>query len=227
MSWLTLRHFSGRIVYEKRETNLTLEFTRKVVVGAQILIAAEYRQPRSGKSVRENKASLKQFSFNCLAEENTHECCRPSPAPSGLPDPHSLYQGLRRHCRVCSSPTFPSPSWGPPGTYRPSFLEIWWQWQQQQNVPFGCPLALACSHHVCCSSRPTLWCSVLLHGEGVAVEQAWSAWKCWHMGNLGNLFRVISKCTCFCAVSIGDPVTKVGKEGLFLLSWALWVVWEE
>ena len=45
----------------KRETNLTLEFTRKVVAGAQMLIAAEYAQPRSEKSVGESKAALKPF----------------------------------------------------------------------------------------------------------------------------------------------------------------------
>lgn len=41
------------------------------------------------------------------------------------------------------------------------------------------------------------------------------------MGNLGNLFRVISKYTYSRAVSIGDPVAKIGKEELFLLSWAV------
>lgn len=73
----------------KRETNLTLEFTRKVVAGAQMLIAAEYAQPRSGKSVRESKAALKHFFFNCLAEENTHETLvqLSRPLPSFL---HSL-----------------------------------------------------------------------------------------------------------------------------------------
>lgn len=47
----------------KRETNLTLEFTREVVAGAQMLIAAKYSQLRSGKSVRESKAALKQCFF--------------------------------------------------------------------------------------------------------------------------------------------------------------------
>lgn len=47
----------------KRETNLTLEFTREVVAGAQMLIAAKYSQLRSGKSVRESKAALKRCFF--------------------------------------------------------------------------------------------------------------------------------------------------------------------
>lgn len=55
----------------KRETNLTLEFTRKVVAGAQMLIAAEYAQPRSGKSVRESKAALKHF-FLTVWQRRTH-----------------------------------------------------------------------------------------------------------------------------------------------------------
>ncbi|XP_010071791.1 PREDICTED: solute carrier family 35 member F1-like, partial [Pterocles gutturalis] len=36
----------GGLFTRKRETNLTLEFTRKVVAGAQMLIAAEYEQLR-------------------------------------------------------------------------------------------------------------------------------------------------------------------------------------
>ena len=55
----------------KRETNLTLEFTRKVVAGAQMLIAAEYAPPRSGKSVRESKAALRQF-FLTIWQRRTH-----------------------------------------------------------------------------------------------------------------------------------------------------------
>lgn len=43
----------------KRETNLTLGFTRKVVVGTQMLIAVEYAQLRSGRSVGESKVALK------------------------------------------------------------------------------------------------------------------------------------------------------------------------
>lgn len=55
----------------KRETNLTLKFTREVVAGAQMLMAAKYAQPRSGKSVRESKAALKQF-FLTVWQRRTH-----------------------------------------------------------------------------------------------------------------------------------------------------------
>lgn len=47
----------------RRETNLTLEFTREVVAGAQMLTATKHSQLRSGKSVRESKAALKQCYF--------------------------------------------------------------------------------------------------------------------------------------------------------------------
>jgi len=55
----------------KKETNLTLEFTMKVVAGAQILNTAEYAQPRSGKCVRESRAALKQF-FLTVWQGRTH-----------------------------------------------------------------------------------------------------------------------------------------------------------
>lgn len=56
----------------KRETNLTLEFTREVVAGAQMLIAAKYSQLRSGKSVRESKAALKRWFFFMSWQKRAH-----------------------------------------------------------------------------------------------------------------------------------------------------------
>lgn len=61
-------------------------------------------------------------------------------------------------------------------------------------------------------------CSMFPHGEGVAVEQAWSVLT---HGEPGKPLK--GKLKIPCAVGIADPVRKIRKRGLFGLSWAVWL----
>lgn len=58
---MTPWHISGRIVYEEKGNKFDTWVYQ--VVGAQMLITAKHAEPRSGKSVRESKAALKQYFF--------------------------------------------------------------------------------------------------------------------------------------------------------------------
>lgn len=213
----------GGLFMRKRETNLTLEFTREVVAGAQMLIAAKYSQLRSGKSVRESKAALKRCFFLWAGRRehtwNMKYCyswAESSPlsfTTLRLPNAFFFVWASNKTCAEHASfllLVFPE---------RPTVSQPtgWWQWQQQPGglgltVPFWCPFAVLGSSCYCSCSIST-WCVLCL-----CMEQGWQ-WnrldqhrntdQHWIWGK-GNSKAHICLC---CGYSVTKKIEKAGCLG--------------
>lgn len=187
----------GGLFMRKRETNLTLEFTREVVAGAQMLIAAKYSQLRSGKSVRESRAALKRCFFLWAGRRehtwNMKYCyswAESSPlsfTTLRLPNAFFFVWASNETCAERASflllvgfPERPTVSAYRLMTVTAAARRTW----------TNCPLLMSF-----CSPWQQLLLLLLhinvmrfvpLHGARVAVEQAWSAQKYWPTLDLGK-----------------------------------------